>query len=588
MSLDSIRQLALSALRVSARGVPSLGACAGATRRLLTLSMAMTVAGAAFAAPPASRESTKPTRSDAPRIAPPSGAPSAAPSVPRMDPKPREVAPSKPIAPPRTVDRPAVRPSVEPRPARPEPTRPEPRTPVVKSPPSKAPEVSPREVDPREVKPRETKPRETNPRETESVKPIDRPAPRKPLTEPKRPSQDIDREDDREVAPRPRPVRDDAPITQPTNPPVKRPDPIVVRTPRETNDVGTETARPKPPVVQTRDLGKADRGHFTADSVHGVPVSLHRDRDGDARVNRPIVIDNRTYNRYVNNVARCNGWSFGARWSDCGPCDAWQPYHCRDGARVSFGFGSGFSFGFYYGTSCAPLCASWCNPWWEGYACSWSCAPYGWSCAPWYRPVAWNPCRPWWQSWYACGPCPIPTWTPCYAYSVYTPVVYTQTIYVPPAPQPPSLPNPDAMWAFLADGYDRDAEDGFILLESAYPADARWTIGQAFARAFRSDTMRAADLVRSSFANDPTAVLRCPSDPKLMSRLEALERSLMPSATAARPSIDALIVLAAAQAARGELREAYLNATTAEAEGDRSRGTTAFVSWLRAELRRVP
>ena len=582
MRLDSIRQ----------RKVSTLSGSAGAGIRALAMSLALAVACAAFTAPPAARESTKPSRSDAPRVAPPSGAPSmtpsvprVAPSAPRVDPKPREVAPSKPVAPPRAVDRPSPRPSVEPRPSRPEPARPEPRTPVVKSPPIKSPDVKPRDVEP--VKPRDIEP--VKPRDVEPTKPIDRPAPRKPITEPKRPADDVDLDDDREVAPRPRPVRDDAPITRPTNPPVKRPDPIVVRTPRDVDDVGAKPARPKPPVVETRDLGKPNRGHFTADSVHGVPVSLHRDRDGSARRDRPVVIDNRTYNRYVNNVARCNGWSFGARWSDCGPCYAWQPYHCRDGARVSFGFGSGFSFGFYYGTSCAPLCASWCNPWWEGYACSWSCAPYGsWGCAPYYRPVVWNPCRPWWHSWYACGPCPIPTWTPCYTYSVYTPIVYTQTVYVPPVVQQPSLPNPDAMWAFLADGYDRDAEDGFILLESAYPADARWTIGQAFARAFRSDTMRAADLVRSAFANDPTAILRCPGDAKLMSRLEALERSLMPAATAARPSTDALIVLAAAQAARGELREAYLNATTAEAEGDRSRGTTAFVSWLRAELRRVP
>jgi hypothetical protein len=374
---------------------------------------------------------------------------------------------------------------------------------------------------------------------------------------------------------------------------VKRPDPIVVRTPRD--DRGerpepkpTEIAK-RPPAVEPRDLGKPMREHFTTETVHGVPVTRHRDEPAQrGHRERPIVVDNRTYYTHVDNVSRCNGWSFGARWSDCGPCDAWQPYSCRDGVRVSFGFGSGFSFGFYYGTSCAPLCASWCNPWWEGYACSWNCGPwyarpacYG----PAYWNGYWNGC---WNRWYSCGPCPIPTWSPCYAYSVYSPVVYTPAVYVAPVVQQPALPNPDALWAFLADGYDRDAEDGFILLESAYPADARWEIGQGFARAFRADTVRAADLFRHAFANDPTAIARCSGDPKFVARVEALERSVAPAATAARPSTDALIVLAAAQASRGDLREAYLNATTAEAEGDRSRGTAAFISWLRAELRRIP
>jgi hypothetical protein len=55
-----------------------------------------------------------------------------------------------------------------------------------------------------------------------------------------------------------------------------------------------------------------------------------------------------------------------------------------------------------------------------------------------------------------------------------------------------------------------------------------------------------------------------------------------------RPSVDVLLVLAATQAARGELTSAYINATTAEAEGDRSSGTASFVSWLRAELRQRP
>jgi hypothetical protein len=144
------------------------------------------------------------------------------------------------------------------------------------------------------------------------------------------------------------------------------------------------------------------------------------------------------------------------------------------------------------------------------------------------------------------------------------------------------------MWAFLAEGYDRDAEDGFVLLEAAYPGDERWTMGQAFARAFRSDTVRASDIFRDAFASDPTAIRRLSTDSKFTARLDALERSLAPAASMQRPSVDVLLVLAATQAARGELTSAYINATTAEAEGDRSSGTASFVSWLRAELRQRP
>lgn len=574
---------------MSLASILQLGNSVGVGMRALPASLAMTVACAAFAAPPAARDAATPSRGGARQLAPstapqlkPPVKPQAAPPAtrpsapgPRVEPKPREVAPARPVAPMPTkpVDRPPPRKPIEVSPAKPAPSRPD----------SKPHNIEPRGVEPRGVEPRGVEPRGDEPR-----KPVNAPS-KTPIASPKSPKGvDNGFDDENEVTPRPRPVRDDAPIVRPSNPPVKRPDPVVVRTPRPSDDVRNDAPKPKAPPAMPRELGKPAREHFIADAVHGVPIARHGDRDRDERHDRPVIVDNRTYDRYATNVSRCNGWSFGARWSDCGPCDAWQPYACRDGARVSFGFGSGFSFGFYYGTSCAPLCASWCNPWWEGYACSWSCAPYGWSCSPWYRPACWDPCRPLWHSWYACGPCPVPTWTPCYAYSVYTPVVYTQTVYVPPVVRQPALPNPDALWAFLADGYDRDAEDGFILLESAYPADARWTIGQAIARAFRSDTMRAADLLRQAFANDPTAILRCTGDAKFAARLEALERSLMPAATAARPSTDALLVLAASQASRGELREAYLNATTAEAEGDRSRGTSAFVSWLRAELRRVP
>lgn len=338
--------------------------------------------------------------------------------------------------------------------------------------------------------------------------------------------------------------------------------------------------------------------HFTSDSVHGVPVLRTRDdrgeqygargrggdRDGHRGGDRDRDCDD--YNRYSRNVARCNGWYGGpyGYWSDCGPCSSWQRYSCSDGFSLSVGFGSGFSLGFFYGSSCAPLCSSWCNPWWDGYASSWSCAPYAWRWRTYCRPYWYSSCYP---AAYGCGPCPIPAWTPCYAWApvVYTPVVYTAPVVVAP---PPSIPNPDAMWAFLADGYDRDAEDGFVLLEAAYPSDARWTIGQGIARALRGDTLRAADLLRSAFANDPSAVMRLSRDPKFIARLEALERSLAPAANAPHPSIDALLVLAASQSARGALQDAYLNATTAQAEGDRGAGATALVSWLRAELRGTP
>jgi hypothetical protein len=44
-------------------------------------------------------------------------------------------------------------------------------------------------------------------------------------------------------------------------------------------------------------------------------------------------------------------------------------------------------------------------------------------------------------------------------------------------------------------------------------------------------------------------------------------------------------VIAAAQAARGDIDGAYFSATTAQAEGDLSAGTASFVSWLRDEIR---
>lgn len=363
-------------------------------------------------------------------------------------------------------------------------------------------------------------------------------------------------------------------------------------------------------------------GTVVGDTVFGVPVARGRDLsgerggDGGARENKgggggggshdrhdgrgrgrdggddgfTIYNDNRTYTQYVTNISHCNGWSHGSRWADCGPCHTWDRYDCHDGVSLSIGFGSGFSFGFFYGSSCAPLCSSWCNPWWEGYACSWSVSAYSGAWRPWYRPgCGWvNPCRPWWHTWYACGPCPVPAWTPCYSYYPYgATYVYAPVVYAPPVVVP-TLPNPDALWTYLAEGYDRDAEDGFILLESSAPNDARWVAGQAIARAFRSDTVRAAMLLREAFALDAAVMTRLSQDPKFLARLDALERAVEPAAIAPQPSIDALLVMASVQAARGDVQAAYLNATTAESEGDRSAGTASFIAWLRAELRRRP
>ena len=341
--------------------------------------------------------------------------------------------------------------------------------------------------------------------------------------------------------------------------------------------------------------GSSGGGGASGGTSGGTTV-INNGSNNSTVINNTVLNDHSVHNTYVRNVSNCNGWNSGSRWSDCGPCPTWQRYDCHDGASFSVGFGFGFSFGFFYGSSCAPLCTSWCNPWWEGYAVSWTCRPAYSRWSGWCRTryTYWDPCRPWWESWTACGPCPAPAWTPCYTWSpcyrpawyVTAPVYTTAVVYT--APPPPALPNPDAMWTFLADGYDRDAEDGFVLLEAAYPGDERWTMGQAFARAFRSDTVRASDLFRDAFAGDPSAVRRLSADPKFISRLEALERSLAPAAAMQRPSVDVLLVLAATQAARGDLTGAYINATTAEAEGDRSSGTAAFVSWLRAELRQRP
>ena len=454
------------------------------------------------------------------------------------------------------------------------------------------------------------------------------PAPRKPLEQPKNPPLVVPPQPRKPAElPQPetrRPTRDDKPIVN--TPPAARPAPTQKPgskpTPTPKPAATPTTARPNAdrtnPVRDNTDLGargtqrptrdeprpreqpsrtpapqpEARPARFVSNTVHGVDVGGGRgghendrnnDRNRDQHNGRgdPDRHDGDDHGRYYDSVARCNGWSRGSRWVDCGPCGAWDRYDCNDGFSLAIGFGSGYSFGFFYGSSGAPLCTSWANPWWEGYASSWSCAPYSYSYA-----YSW---RPWRHAWYDCGPCPISAWSPCYSYGpwytpiytpVYAPVVYTAV--------QPTLPNPDALWVFMADGYDRDAEDGFAVLEVAYPADARWPIGRAFARALRSDTVGAADIFRRAFAADPSAIRRVSIDPKFLTRLDGLERAVTPAATAATPSMDALLVLAATEAARGDINAAYLDATTAQAEGDRSIGTGQFVDWLRAELRRRP
>jgi hypothetical protein len=308
---------------------------------------------------------------------------------------------------------------------------------------------------------------------------------------------------------------------------------------------------------------------------------------------------NNSYNQYINSVSYANGWHPNSHWSSAGPCHVWQPYECRDGLSISVGFGSGgFSFGLFYGSSGAPLCSSWSNPWWEGYASYWTCAPtYSAWPTPWRSPcwtsycaprwTCWNPCRPWWHTYAVWTPCPLPVYTPIYAYSpvVCATVVYTQPVVVQVPPPQPSLPNPSALWTFLAEGYDDDAEDGFAVLAAAYPSEQAWFVGQGFARAFRGETAWASDILREAFLRDPSSILRTSGDPRFVARLEALERSLAQLASGPRPSVDAVFVIAASQAARGDLDSAYFSATSAQAEGDRSAGTASFVSWLRAEIR---
>ena len=412
---------------------------------------------------------------------------------------------------------------------------------------------------------------------------------------------------------KPRRPQSETELPQPKSPDVRAPRsgddstkliPVVDRPERFVGDVvaGVPMARTTEPFIINSGAGAGGGG--------GINVSINNS-NVNTTINNTTIVNNNTiynttnnYNTYVTNVARANGWWHNSSWSSAGPCDVWQPYVCRDGLSISIGFGSGgFSFGLFYSSSSAPLCSSWYNPWWDGYATYWTTTPTYVGCTTPWRPYwrrslwltswhYWDACDPWWHGrWYAhpaiCAPAPRPIWTPCFTYSpvICTTFVPVQTVVVTPVPAPPSLPNPSALWTFLAEGYDRDAEDGFAVLAAADPSERAWFVGQGFARAFRGETAWASDILRQAFLDDPSSVTRTSSDGRFIARLEALERSLEPSTIDPSPNIDALVVTAASAAARGDLNGAYFFATTAQAEGDRSAGTAAFTAWLRAELR---
>ena len=360
---------------------------------------------------------------------------------------------------------------------------------------------------------------------------------------------------------------------------------------------GSDRAGTEPAAAGTNPVSRGPNGGaFVGDRAFGVPlaprgggsgggtsVDVTNSGSGNVSVVQNISIDNRTYVDYVTNVSRANGWYHDGRPS-CGDVDVWHDYQCGGGLSVSVGFGGGFSFGFFYGSSCRPLCSSWCNPWWDGYATYWSCrpSPYGWW-SPWR--TCWDPCRPYWWHSYRCGPCPWPGWTPVYAYS---PIIYSGTVYTA-APivvsAPPPLPSPGQLWRELGEGYDHEAEDGFRRLADVDPLVAEWPLGVGLARAFRGDVAWGSENFRQAFALDPSIAGRVRVDARLSARLVELENRLSGMVQGHSPSPDALLVVAASQALRGDLARAYFTATTAQREGDRSAGTAAFIAWLDDELR---
>jgi hypothetical protein len=166
-------------------------------------------------------------------------------------------------------------------------------------------------------------------------------------------------------------------------------------------------------------------------------------------------------------------------------------------------------------------------------------------------------------------------------------VYASATTVVTPAPivlvEP--LPDPDASWMLLAEGFDADARHDFTRLATAAPGDARFVVGEALALAFAGQTARASDRLRDAFALDAGAMHAIPLEARLAARLESLERALAPLAASRVPSIDALLVLSACQSARGDLATAYFTASQARDLGDRSVGTAESVAWLADAMR---
>jgi hypothetical protein len=554
-----------------------------------------------------------PAPTPAPRFEPPAPAPT--PRAPKVEPPlpaPRAPKVEPPVSTPRA---PKVEPPVStPRAPKVEPPVSTPRAPKVEPPVStpRAPKVEPPISTPRapKVEP-PVAPSKPRPGSIDDDAPIRRP--NKPAVEPNGPrTPDVRKpEVDRPTVKRPEVQRPDAakpdrgkPAVSPTEPgPRSRPDVPSTKTPT-TRDIVTKRPTIDGGATRTNPDVSTRPTRFVSDTVGGVRVS-NRPVDGSGGGNTTInnttinqTVINNNYNQYINSVSYANGWHPNSHWSSAGPCHVWQPYTCSSGLSVSVGFGSGgFSFGLYFGSSGAPLCSSWYNPWWDGYASCWTCAPtYSAWPTPWRSPhwrahwpvwSCWEPYRPWWHHYYPYGPCPQPAFIPCYTYS---PFVCSTVIYAPPVvvvqpPPPPALPNPNALWTFLAEGYDDDAESGFVVLGANDPNEGTWIVGKAFARAFRGETARASDTLRDAFLRDPAGILSTSADPRFVARLDALERSLAQLAGGPRPSVDALVVIAASQAARGDLSGAYFSATSAQAEGDRTAGTASFVSWLRTEIR---
>ena len=574
---------------------------------------------------PAARPAAKPAEVARPAAKPPTLPPPAS--------KPAARPAAKPAAKPVEVARPAAKPPTLPPPAAAKPrevTRPTEIKPREVARPTEAKprevarptEIKPREVArPTEIKPREVaRPTEIKPREVARPQvrpaPLEDDAPIRPVARPSEPTR---------VAPTERPIE-----AKPKPParPVERGEPDVTL-PRGGSDRTRvdSVSTIEPTELARNDANRASR--TVADSVPGADARRDIKPRGDSSGGGTVVnnngqgtnvqstttinsntynnysYNNTTFNSYVTNVGSSRHWATYPAWWGSSSCAPWYPYGYRDGLSISLGFGSGgFGFSLFYGSStsaCAPI---WGTPWWDCHprwnhpVPAWTCAPTSLVCGtpwqPYWRGSVWfSSCRSAWHGWNLFDPWWCHRgWSECAwpSYSISAPVVFTSyapapTIIVTSPPPEPSLPNPSALWTFLAEGYDRYAEDGFAVLAAAEPGERAWFVGQGFARAFRGETAWAADILRQAFHDDPASVMRTSNDPRFVARLEALERSLEPLANAATPNPDALLVTAASAAARGDLNGAYFVATTAQADGDRSAGTARLVTYLRAELR---